>query len=77
MRRVLILAALCLSAACGGSGDGPTTLSRPTSPQVNIQVAPNPLSATMTGVSESGVSFRISATVTFKESRELADRSRR
>ena len=57
------------------NGKGDTSISPP--PQVSIQVAPNPLSATMTGVTESGASFRIPPRSRSENQRELADRSRR
>jgi hypothetical protein len=66
-RLILLAWATSIVAACGGGGGTPTTPSRPPQ-QLSIQVSPNPLSAVLIGTSDSSASFRISATVTIRES---------
>ena len=56
-------------AACGGSSKSPTAPEAPPAPlpQLSIQIAPNPLRASLAAATQTGATFRIAADVTFRE----------
>jgi hypothetical protein len=61
---MVVVAAL---SACGGSPAAPTQASQAPVPQLSIQVAPNPLQATLKSISATTATFQVAPTVTVQE----------